>query len=110
MNFGTPECEGNFGSQDPYLQPNAQDRALISAFFQSSPARKAELKAQIEAERQGRVRELAVDSIGSQDPEDQPTAEDFAMISQHFQAQKRLRAQAAENAAAAQAKSLRKAA
>lgn len=36
--------------------------------------------------------ELDVDYVGSQDPADQPTAEDFAAISRYIQEQKQRRA------------------
>ena len=52
--------------------------------------------------------ELDVDYVGSQDPADQPTAEDFAAISRFIEEQKQLRA--AEAAAKQPARTRRKAA
>ena len=43
MNTQFIDFEGNFGSQDPALQPTAEDFAAFSAFFQARRAENEQL-------------------------------------------------------------------
>ena len=82
------DFEGNFGSQDPALQLTPADTAAFSRHFQEQKRLRAAEAAELSTKISSAPVMLDVDYVGSQDPADQPTAEDFIRLSAYLKAQR----------------------